>query len=166
MNRGKIREKFERAFDEYSDAIFRYCYFRTHDRERSKELVQECFVRAWEYAVKGEEIKNIRAFLYRIAHNLVVNEYRDKKYISSLEEMSINTGFDPPTDMRTPIEEAETQEVVAWLDTLAPMYRDIMVLRYVEDLPVKEIATLLGQTETAISVKIHRAIKKLQEIAT
>ncbi|MDP4020942.1 MAG: sigma-70 family RNA polymerase sigma factor [Candidatus Adlerbacteria bacterium] len=164
MGSGNLRKQFEGAFDRYSDGLFRYCFLRLSDRERAKEIAQECFMKAWEYAYKGEPIDNMRVFLYRIAHNLVVNEYRDRKHNLSLETL-METGFDQETDARTPEEEAEVRQAITWLDKLEPMYRQIMVLRYVEDLPVKEIAQILGETETAVSVKIHRAIKKLQQFA-
>ena len=165
MDGEDVRKQFENAFEQHSEAIFRYCYLRTSDRERSKEITQECFMKTWEYALKGKRIDNLRVFLYRVAHNLVVNEYRDRKSNLSLEAL-VEAGFDPKTDIKTPEEEAQVKQAVWWLGKLEPMYRQIMVLRYVEDLPVKEIAEILGETETAVSVKIHRAIKKLQKFAS
>ena len=70
---------FLEAYDTLSDAIFRQCYFRCFDRELARELTQECFMRTWEKLAEGAEIKNIKAFLYRVAGNLVIDNARRKK---------------------------------------------------------------------------------------
>ena len=75
------------------DAIFRHCYFRVFDRERARDLVQETFLKTWEYLTRGHDIENIRAFLYRVATNLIIDDSRRKKEIS-LEQLS-ESGFDP-----------------------------------------------------------------------
>lgn len=67
------------AYDAYADAIFRHCYFRVFSRERAKELMQETFLRAWDQMVKGEEIRHMRGFLYRVANNLIIDESRKKR---------------------------------------------------------------------------------------
>src|SRR5690349_19793406 len=64
-----VSNQFLQAYDEFADPIFRHCYFRVFRRDRAKELVQETFLRAWEYQLQGKPIENIRAFLYRIANN-------------------------------------------------------------------------------------------------
>ncbi len=159
------QEQFEKAFDDYSDELYRYCYFRLgKNKERSEEIVQDCFMKTWKASIEGEDIQNVRAFLYRIAHNLVVNEYRDAKHHASLDEMSETIGFEPGSDMKSAEEELEASMAIRLLDTLSSPYREIMVLRYVNDLPVKDIAALLNESESAVSVKIHRAIKKLREL--
>lgn len=164
MSSSTLQQEFEDAFDRHADGLFRYCYLRISDRERAKELSQECFMKAWEYASRGERIENMRVFLYRIAHNLVVNEYRNRTHDLSLEAL-VASGFDAEAHTRNPQEEAELRQAICWLTKLEPAYRQVMLLRYVEDLPVKEIANILGETETAVSVRIHRAIKKLQSLA-
>ncbi|MBI2096858.1 MAG: RNA polymerase sigma factor [Candidatus Sungbacteria bacterium] len=86
----KRQEKeFWRAYGAYADALFRHCYFRMYDRELAKDLVQETFSRAWaSYFVEGKEVLNLRALLYRILNNLIVDEVRRKKPvpIDTLEE--------------------------------------------------------------------------------
>lgn len=164
MNSDSTRKQFEQAFEQYSDDIFRYSYFRLNDRERAMEITQESFMKAWKAAVEGEEILNIKAFLYRIVHNLVANEYRDRKPNSSLDELSETVGYDPAADTKSPEEESEIKMAVALLEKLDARDKEIMILRYVNDLPVKEIAKIIGETDTAVSVKIHRTIKKLQKL--
>ena len=155
-------EKFISVYDENADALFRYAYFRLYDRERAKELMQEAFLKTWEYLESGKKIDNVRAFLYRIVHNLSVNEaVRHKSY--SLDEMREVAGFDPAeTHENTPEEEAEYQLVLSRIQELAPDERDVLVMRYIEGLPVSVIAEALEEAPNTVSVRIHRALKKLR----
>jgi DNA-directed RNA polymerase specialized sigma24 family protein len=95
-----LENEFMQAYDNFADAIFRHCYYRVFDRERGKDLMQETFMRAWQYLNKGEKVLNMRAFLYRIANNLIIDESRKKKE-QSLEQLQ-EAGFDPGRD-ETPV---------------------------------------------------------------
>ncbi|HYE23459.1 MAG TPA: RNA polymerase sigma factor [Candidatus Paceibacterota bacterium] len=156
-------ESFISAYDDYADALFRYAYFRVYDRERAKEIMQEAFLKTWEYLASGKKITNVRAFLYRTVHNLSVNEaVRHKAY--SLEEMQEVAGFDPAeTKEATPEEAAEYQLVLAALEKLEEAERDVIVMRYVDGLPVQEIAHILKEAPNTVSVRIHRALQKVRD---
>jgi len=155
--------KFLQAYDDFADAIFRHCYYRVSDKERARDIMQETFARTWEYIVRKGPIENIRAFLYRIANNLIIDEYRKKK-TSSLDELR-NQGFDPGYDEKTDIHAAiAAREVIALFDKLDMSYREVLVMRYIDDMAPKEIAHILGESENAISVRLHRGIKKVKEL--
>ena len=86
-------EEFSSAYESFSDALFRHCYFRLYDREKSKDIVQEAFIKTWEYSLKGQEIENTRAFLYKVLNNLIIDEIRKKKALSL--EILLEEGFQP-----------------------------------------------------------------------
>jgi RNA polymerase sigma-70 factor, ECF subfamily len=158
------RDIFVENYDTYADDIFRYCSFRVFDRERARDLMQETFTKTWEYMEKGKEIENMRAFLYKVAHNLCVNEViRPKAY--SLDEMTEKVDFDPRDNMtRSPEDEAETSILMQKMQMLEPQEREILTMRYVNDLAVFEIAELLGMIPNSVSVKIHRAEESLRKL--
>lgn len=160
----RIDEKvFIEAYDSYADALFRYCYFRVYDRERARELMQETFLKAWEYLHKGNEIENLRAFLYKVAHNVCVNEAIRSKSVS-LDEMHETVGYDPEDQQQlSPERQAEGSLLMERLTLLSETDRETLALRYVEGLPVAEIATMLGETPNATSVRIHRALARLKK---
>lgn len=162
--RRKIDETaFIAAYDEYAEPIFRYCYFRVHDRERAGELMQETFMRAWEYLQKGKEVGNLRAFLYKVAHNVSVNEIvRAKPY--SLDEMQENIGYDPvDTAGSSPEQDAEVSLLMKRLSELRPKDQELLTLRYLSGLPVAEIAQALGEAPNTITVRIRRALDELRK---
>ena len=74
-----LDKEFLAAYDEYSDALFRHCMIRVRDRDVAKDIVQETFSRTWLYLSEGKKVEYIRAFLYRVANNLIVDGARKKK---------------------------------------------------------------------------------------
>ena len=158
-----IEEAFLRAYDDFSDAIFRHCYFRVYDRERAKDLTQEVFTRVWEYIARGSEIRNMRPFLYRVANNLIIDESRKKKEISL--DMLHEKGFEPSIEETGKIQRnLDAKSALSFVHKLEDIYREIMVMKFIDDLSLKEIAGILGLSENVVSVRIHRGTKRLMEI--
>ena len=157
-------QPFLEAYEAYGDAIFRYCLFQTSRRDVALDLTQDAFMKAWEYLENGNVVDNMRAFLYRIAGNLVI-DYRRKKKSDSLDSM-METGFDVGFDERGNLERLlDGKEVMKLIEAIPEMYRDALIMRYVDDLSVQEIAEITGETENNISVRIHRALDKLRTLA-
>ena len=158
---GNAQDEFARAYDEYKDAIFRHCYFHTFDRERAKDLLQETFVKTWEYLSTGHDIDNVRAFLYKVATNLVINAARKKKE-QSLEALQ-EVGFDPPGEDNPAAHDVIAEErVMRILHTIEEPYRSAVTLRYVEGFAPAEIADITGESANVISVRINRGLKQLR----
>lgn len=168
--KGKSEEAFLAAFKEYSDSLFRHAFFRVGSRERALDLTQDAFMKAWDYVRAGGEVRQFKSFLFRVMHNLIVDEYRRVK-TESLDAMS---------DEKRAIIDAELAEGSVWeteealderalvrevkdaLTELPEEYRSVVTLRFVDGFSPKEISVMTGETENAISVRIHRAITKLR----
>lgn len=158
-----IKKQFLTAHDTYADALFRHCYFRVYDRELAKDLVQETFCRTWTYLSQGKEVENIRAFLYRVLHNVIVDEIRRKKPLS-LDQL-VEEGFSPKDESLPDLEQRlVVKDIVQKLRLLDESYRDIIQMRFIDDLSPKEISTALGVSENVVSVRIHRGINKLRQL--
>lgn len=154
---------FFKVYDELSDAIFRHCYFRVFDREKAKELMQESFTKTWEKIAAGDIIENPRAFIYKVANNLIIDESRKKK-TTSLEAMQ-EEGFDVSFDERGRAEKVmEGKKIIKIAKALDPKYRDVVLFRYIDDLSPKEIAEITGESENNVSVRLHRGLQQLKEI--
>lgn len=152
--------KFPEAYAEYKDAIFRHCYFRVFDRELAKDVLQETFVKTWEYLAAGNDIDNTRAFLYRVATNLIINGTRKKKdsSLDALQEQGFDPGEEDDMSKRDYIQE---QRVLDLLSKVEEPYRNAVTLRYIEGYSPAEIAELTGESPNAVSVRIHRGLKQL-----
>lgn len=165
-------DHFLRAFDEYSDALFRHACFRLSNREVATDLTQETFIKAWEYLRKGQEIREWKSFLYRILHNLIIDHYRRKKERSLdelLEKDSMRMNAHIATGSRTEHEERlNDEQLIEKIRTLIPrlpeQQRIVLTLRYVDGFSPKEIASTTGISENVVSVRIHRAVKELRKL--
>ena len=123
-------------------------------------MTQEVFTRYWQYLREGKEMTNTRAFLYTIANNMAKDWYKKKKAVSLDEKME--AGSIPAATELDPEKMAEYQEVIDAIEDLEQKNKEVLLLRYVEGLQVKDIAVILNETTNAISVRINRATKKLK----
>ena len=158
-----IRETFLDAYDRYADAIYRHCYFRVFSRARAEELMQETFLRAWQYLASGENVHTMRAFLYRVANNLIIDESRKRKEMS-LDAMQEEGSLKEPTeDGAEALEQGVlVKEVLEELRALDRDERTIILMRYVDEFEPREIAEVTGMSVNVVSVKLHRALKKVR----
>ena len=152
------------AYDKYANAIYRHCYFRVFKKTRAEELVQETFMRTWEYMKGGKEIENIQAFLYRVANNLIVDESRKKKE-ESLDELLEQNIFMEPSYREDKVFEHNIilAEVKEKMKNLTEEEQRLITLRYFDDLDPKDIAEIFDDNANNISVKLNRALNKLKQ---
>lgn len=150
-------------YDALSDAIFRYVALRISDRETALDITHDTFAKAWEYSTKGGVIENWKAFLFRTAHNRIIDHYRKKKSIS-LDAMTEDVGFVPHAEEYGAEHTTEYARAVRALNLLPEEYRDILLLTYVEGMQPKDIAEIMSVTPNVISVRIHRGMEKLRDI--
>lgn len=154
---------YTQTYNELSDAIFRYCYLRISDRETAKDLTQETFIKVWRYLENGNKVDNMRALMYKTASNLIIDEYRKRKTLS-LDQLKLS-GFDIPSRSHEDIHNcAMVKEIVEFMHKLDDKYKEVLILRYVDNLSSKEIAEIVGETQNNVSVRINRGFKKLKKI--
>lgn len=165
----KTEKVFMESYEEFSDAIFRYALFQTSNKETALDITQDTFIKTWQYLQKGEEVENIRAFLYRVAKNLII-DYRRKKKSSSLDQiLEAGTDF---TEQPNVLEEKEDdfdrerdkEKILKTIDKIDEKYKEILLMRYVEEMSIKEIGDILEKSQNHISVMIHRGVEKLKKL--
>ena len=166
---------FLEAFESYADALFRHAFFRISDRERAYDLVQDTYMKAWDYVVKGGDVRGYKSFLYRILHNLIIDEYRKKKS-SSLDALLEDEAVAPAMEARlsegslweveeTLDENTLIEKIRAKIPELPEDYRVALTMRFIDDLSVGEIAQTLDVSENVVSVRLHRGITKLRTLS-
>ncbi len=162
-----MNHTFETIYEKESDAIFRFCLVRVSSREQSLDITQETFLRLWQSLKKGEDIQNSRAFLFTIAHRLVIDWYRKKKSLSwdkifSKDDKEIDVVDEKTTEINLSTS-AEGRYLMDKINELSPSYRDPVYLRYGEDLSPPEIGEILGISTNAASVRINRGLEELRK---
>jgi RNA polymerase sigma-70 factor (ECF subfamily) len=128
------------------------------DPDRAEDLTQETFVRAYLALERGAAWDNPRAWLYRVASRLAINEHRRRKLIQWLPLWS--TDVDPAPGVETTI--AERLAVREALAALPPKYRIPLVLYSTEGYSVAEIAAMLELSASAVKVRLYRAREKFR----
>jgi RNA polymerase sigma-70 factor, ECF subfamily len=162
--------RFLKAFEEYSDALFRHAFLRISDRERAIDLVHDTFTKVWSYIRTGHEVTSFKSFLYKVLNNLIIDEYRKHKE-SSLDALFEVEGIDEGTfselsadDTDSMIASLDGQRAFDLVHQLPDTYKEVLILRYVDELGPKEISELIEETENVISVRLHRGMKMLRDL--
>lgn len=157
-----MKDEFLKAFEEYGDAIFRFCIVKTSNKELAEDLTQETFMRFWRALADGKKMRNSRSFLYTIANHLIIDWYRKKKTTSLDSRME--AGFQPTEEKGDDTgEPAEYKEALESMQGLSEGDKEILLLRHIEGLPPKEIGKVLDIPANVASIRIHRATKRLKK---
>ena len=161
-----IEKTFLAMYEKEADALFRFVSFRTREREVAVDTVSEAYLRTWRYLSEGKQIDNLRAFLYRTARNIIIDEMRKGaiRHGESLDLMIEEHGEPEDTTPLPAYDPMDIERAKNLLQELEPPeYKEVLLLRYVEEWTPKEIGDLLSVSENVVSVRINRAIKKLRQ---
>ncbi|MFT7507022.1 MAG: RNA polymerase sigma-70 factor (ECF subfamily) [Acidimicrobiales bacterium] len=167
--KGSHEERFLKAFEEFSDALFRHAFLRISDRERAIDVVHDTFTKVWAYVRNGHEVDQFRPFLYKVLNNLIIDEYRKAKE-ASLDALMAIDGIDEGTFDE--LSENTVESLAATLDgkkafemlqDMPDTYSEVIILKFVDGLGPKEIAGLLEESENVISVRLHRGLKMMRD---
>ncbi len=153
---------FYELFERYQDQIFRFLYFRVGDRTVALDITQDTFTKTWVYLSSGKTIEYEEAFLYRTAKNALIDYFKKSKSFS-LDSM-MDAGFDPRTDKVTDdiVKQDDIATIQSLVTDLDEESKQIVYLRFGEEKPIEEIAAIFGKSTNAMTVQIHRIIKKLR----
>jgi len=161
-------KSFLKAFEEYSDALFRHAAMRISNREKAIDAVHDTFTKVWSYVRQGHQVDSFRSFLYKVLNNLIIDEYRKHKESSLdalLEIEGVDEGSFPELSESTVEALAATidgRKAFALLEDIPEQYREVLIFRFVDDLGPKEIAELIEESENVVSVRIHRGLRLLR----
>lgn len=157
-------ERLAALYDLHSEAIYRYCFFRVFSKEHAEELMQETFLKIWQYIKEGKTIDNERALLYTIATHLVIDSKRKKREQSLEQMMESSEAMEPVAagGHEASAHGAMLREVHEELKKLSADEQELFTMRFVSDLDPKEIAEMKGTSANVISVKINRILNKVR----
>ncbi len=155
------RKQFANIYDRYIDKIYRFIFLKVGSQEIAEDLCSETFLRAWE---AYEKIDNPGAYFYTIARNLVTDYYRKKgREPVILAEFASEEIIDSSQDIaETALLNADIDAIRQVLQDLPDDYQNVIIWRYIDGLDFTEIAELMGRTEEAVRVLLHRALKALR----
>jgi RNA polymerase sigma-70 factor, ECF subfamily len=155
---------FGMLYETHLDRVYRYVYFRVGSTVDAEDLTEQVFLKAWE-AIERYEARGIPfiAWLYRLAHNLVVDHYRARRPTMPLEDVA--EAEEPGANTLDSVEnEIDAEEVRVAVRKLSPEHQQLIVLRFVEGMSHAEVAQITGKTEGATRVVQYRALQSLAKV--
>lgn len=157
-----LEKRFFDMMQSYQDAIFRFLFFRVTNRAIALDITQDTFTKIWIYLSSGKTIEHEEAFLYRTAKNALIDYFKKAKS-SSLDAM-MDGGYDPGSnkDVESLFKQDDIGTIQKLLESFDEESKHIIFLRYAEERSIEEIAELYGKSVNAMTVHIHRIIKKLR----
>ncbi len=159
------QEAFAVLYDSYVDQLYRFVSFRVRTQEVAQDLTSDLFLKVWQYLTKpeGGGIRNLRAYLYQVARNLIADHYRSQQNTLPLDEALHVTDVSQGRAL-SPEHRVSLQEIEVALTRLKPEWQEVVILAYVEGLRPQEIATIIGKTGAATRVILHRALQELKNV--
>ncbi len=164
----KDQDAFVQAYDLYVDDIHRFVYFKVGNKEEANDLTSIIFLKTWDY-IKSNSLKDsrtLRALLYKIARTTIIDYYRQSRPHVSLddEEKKIDV-IDENQDVMSQISINSDLELIRKkLPELKIEYREVLIMRFVNDLSLEEISEITGKSKGNTRVLVFRALKALREL--
>lgn len=154
------------VYDQYVERIYNYIYHRVGNTQQAEDLTGQVFVRMLEAVKAGRSWQSsFSGWLYRIAHNLVIDYYRRRQRVAFVE---LDDGTAIQSHAGDPAKSAEVQldkeQLCAALALLTEEQAQVIVLRFMDELSVSEVAGVMGKTDGAIKALQYRAMLALKRV--
>ncbi len=161
---GGDTEAFGELYSVFAVRIYRYVFYQVRNKMIAEDLTEEVFVKAWRAidSCRGKET-TFSPWLFRIAHNHVIDSLRRSRNNSSVEVENLPERSDPTTRAEGELERHELIKLVA---RLPEKQRQVVILKFIEGLDNHEISRILGKGEGAIRILQMRALSLLREWLT
>ncbi len=182
MKIGKIEEKlllyrikkndqaaFIKAYDLYIDQLYRFIYFKVGSREEAEDLCSSVFLKTWNYILGNnlKDHKTLKALLYKIARNLIIDYYRKNKAKEtvSLDDDAAREITDEKQNLKYDLElKADLLVLETKLPELKDEYREVIILRFINELSIKEISEILDKSKGNVRVLIYRSLNAFKQL--
>ena len=166
----KDPEAFSKIYDIYVTPIYRFIYFKVSSKQDAEDLTSEVFMKIWQYVTETEdEIENLRALIYRSARNLVIDFYRKNARKDLIQDEELMAGIEDEKQqslLESIDNKIEMQNVENILRQMKDDYREIIILRFIEELSIGEIAKILNKSKGSVRVTLHRALKIARDLSS
>lgn len=162
---GGDAEAIGTLYEMYRVSIYRYLFYRTGDAQAADDLTSEVFLRMIA-ALAGYRIQGVsfQAWLFQIAHNLLIDHYRKMSHRDDVEledAMMTDTATTIPQNVERSLTSVTLRQA---LNRLSSEQRDVIVLRFVAGMPIAEVAQTLNKSEDAIKGLQRRGLLALREV--
>jgi RNA polymerase sigma-70 factor (ECF subfamily) len=162
------RYALNQLIDHFQNDIFRYVYYRVNSQADAEDLTQDIFIQVIKRIHTVKDHTLFKAWLYKIARNRIVDFFRKKRIL-----FFMGTTNDIESENREQVEkdsfeaEVHQKEFTMHLKTLSNVLsrweKEIFLMRFIDDLDIKEIAQALGKNENTVKTHLYRALQKFKK---
>lgn len=163
----KDPEAFGKIYDLYADRIYRFVFFKVSSEEEAQDITADVFLKAWQYLLEKQtkEVRHLGALLYSVARNRIIDLYRSRS-MKETQPLS-ETAEENIPDGRNMQEQTEARIDVGLLQkhlrSLKDDYREVLVMRYLDEMSTGEISQILDKPAGTVRVLLHRAMNALKQ---
>lgn len=155
-------EEFTNYYETHKQAIFNYLLYRlSFNRDTAEDLTSEIFLKAFQAFDRYDRSRPFKAWIFAIAHNHLINHYAGRKLVLPLDEAR-NVGKEERIAENAD-EHMLISQVLHLVSKLPELQRDLVIMRYVNDLTNSEISAITGKEEGAVRTALSRAIGSLRD---
>lgn len=159
-----METEITRQYYEYSDAVYRYIFLLVRQKETAEDLTQDTFYKAFRSmgSYRGEAAE--LTWLMRIARNVTYDHFRRKRIIAffPFDDQKDNRKSEENPEFMT-LRQEETEELYMAIGELKRDYQDVIILRKIQEYPIRDTAFILNWTETKVKMKLSRALLALKK---
>ena len=156
-------EAFGLLYETYVDRVYRFIFFRVTDVQIAEDLTSQVFLKAWEHLNRYHPHGPFLAWLYAIARNTVIDNYRTKKQTVSLDEAAPMAAHDDKLDDRVQLH-FEVQSMQAAMQYLTQEQQEVITLKFIAEYNTAQIARHMGKSEGAVRALQMRALQALARV--
>jgi RNA polymerase sigma-70 factor (ECF subfamily) len=155
--------------EQYQFRLFRYLLYITGDRTRAEDFFQETWIRVLERGHQYDGKSRFEGWLFAIARNLVIDWQRQRK-VQSLDALTDSEQPHPlqitderrPSALQAVLASEQDEQVQGAMGQLAAVYREVLLLRFQEELQIEEIAAVLGAPASTVKSRLYRGLEALR----
>lgn len=157
----RLQNVMTEAHNNHTQGLNARAFFKVNNHEIGEDLVQDTFMKAWKYLVKGGKIEIMKAFLYHILNQLITDQYRKRKMTSL--DILLEKGFDlKGEDSEHTYKMLDGKRALGLINSLPEKFKKIIHMKYIQDLTLREMSDATGQSKSTLAVQLHRGIEKLR----
>lgn len=150
---------FSRLYQFYLPKLYNYAFYRTGSKQEAEDVVSLTFIKALEYLKKGEtKYISFKNWLYKVCSNIIINNWRKGSHAQCALPCYFNNN-----DVDFPEKIDDKLIIIQTLCKLSAEQQQVLLLRYVQDLSICQVAEIMGKSEGAVKQLAYRGLKNMKE---
>jgi len=163
----EAQKRFGQIYDDNIDKVYRFVFLKVNSKEVAEDLTAEAFTKTWKVFEKKfnqkKSLENPEAFCYRTARNLVIDHYRRQGRRQTVPVESVTLASNENLEKKVAVT-SDMEMVMKAIKNINSDYQDIIIWHYLDELSVSEVAEIMGKSEGATRVMVHRALESLKNV--